>query len=53
MGFQQAIRDNLLYYWGYARGTLPSGPWELYGSTMSKLSSLVSLPLPLLSFLVL
>lgn len=39
---------------GYVQGraaSLPTGFWELYGATASKVTSFLTLPLPLLSFL--
>jgi hypothetical protein len=52
----QALRDNALYAYGYLQGrffSLPRSPAELYGRLVSKATSFISLPLPLLSFLAL
>ncbi|KAK3056137.1 hypothetical protein LTR09_002643 [Extremus antarcticus] len=53
---QQSIRDNLVYASGYVKGrsfTVPTSFSELYGVTFGKITSLLSLPLPFLSFLAL
>ncbi|KAK3720381.1 hypothetical protein LTR37_003792 [Vermiconidia calcicola] len=53
---QQLIRDNAVYASGYLKGrsfTVPTSFSELYAFTTSKLTSLVSVPLPFLSFLAL
>lgn len=50
------IRQNLSYAYGYAQGrfaSLPTTPSELYGQAVSKVTSFVALPIPLLSFLAL
>ena len=52
----QSVRDNLVYASGYLKGrsfTIPTSPSELYGTVVSRFTSLVSLPLPFLSFLAL
>lgn len=52
----QTMRDHLVYFSGYCQGrvySLPNSLGELYGLAISKVTSFVSLPLPLLSFLVL
>ena len=53
---QQTLRDNALYFWGYLQGrsfSLPRSFSALYGVLVSRVTSFVSLPLPLLSFLAL
>ena len=53
---QQTIRDNALYVYGYFQGrtfAFPRSISELYGVLISRVTSFVSLPLPLLSFLAL
>lgn len=53
---QQTIRDNILYAYGYVQGrsfSLPRSFSGLYGQLISKVTSFVALPLPLLSFLAL
>lgn len=53
---QQTIRDNVLYAYGYLQGrtfAFPRSISELYGLAVSKVTSFISLPLPLLSFLAL
>ncbi|KAI7195298.1 sterol desaturase family [Hortaea werneckii] len=50
----QAVRDQVLYYGGYAQGRyLPHSLAELYGRVVSRLTSIIAIPLPLLSFLAL
>lgn len=52
----QAIRDSFNYNHGYFQGrtlSLTDSVWSIYGLTMSKITSIVSIPLPLLSFLAL
>ena len=51
----QEMRDNVLYALGYAQGRfyLPRSIPELYGRVISKVTSLIAIPLPLLSFLAL
>ncbi|WPG99619.1 sterol desaturase family [Acrodontium crateriforme] len=52
----QAVRDNALYAYGYLNGrsfAFPRSFSALYGSVVSKATSLVALPLPFLSFLAL
>ena len=52
----QAIRDNVVYATGYLQGRsyqLPRSFSGLYGVLISKVTSLVALPLPFLSFLAL
>lgn len=53
---QQTIRDNALYAYGYLQGRtffFPRSFSELYALSVSKVTSFISLPLPLLSFLAL
>ncbi|KAK3696559.1 hypothetical protein LTR37_017901 [Vermiconidia calcicola] len=53
---QQSIRDSVVYASGYLKGrsfTVPTNFSELYAFATSKLTSLVSVPLPFLSFLAL
>ncbi|KAK5120976.1 hypothetical protein LTR85_005760 [Meristemomyces frigidus] len=50
------LRQNLSFAYGYAQGrfsSLPYTPSELYGQLISKVTSFVALPVPLLSFLAL
>ncbi|KYG46680.1 hypothetical protein M433DRAFT_64636, partial [Acidomyces richmondensis BFW] len=52
----QAARDYAIYARGYIQGrlfSLPHSPTELYGVLVSKVTSLITLPLPLLSVLAL
>jgi hypothetical protein len=52
---QQFVHDKLIYATAYLQGrfyALPRGPSDVYGLFVSKLTSLIALPLPLLSFLV-
>ncbi|GAB7365508.1 hypothetical protein MBLNU230_g6581t1 [Neophaeotheca triangularis] len=52
----QTLRERALYAYGYTQGRyfdLPTSLSELYGKTVSKLTSGLALPLPLLSFLAL
>ena len=52
----QSIRDNVVYASGYFQGRsyqLPRSFAELYAVLVSKVTSLISLPLPFLSFLAL
>lgn len=54
--WQQALRDKALWSYGYFQGrsgAFPSSISELYGIAVSKATSFVALPLPLLSFLAL
>jgi hypothetical protein len=54
--WQQALRDKVLWSYGYFQGRsvlLPRSVPELYGMAMSKVTSLVALPLPFLSILAL
>lgn len=56
MSLVQSARDQLQYSSGYLSGrffALPSSLSDLYGRIVSKATSLATLPLPLLSFLVL
>ncbi|PPJ61295.1 hypothetical protein CBER1_05094 [Cercospora berteroae] len=49
----QAVRDKLVYGSGYLSGRSagwPTGFWELYGTIMSKVTGMLTLPLPLVSF---
>jgi hypothetical protein len=51
----QFVRDKFIYATAYLEGrwyALPRGPSDVYGLFVSKLTSLIALPLPLLSFLV-
>lgn len=51
----QYIHDKALYASAYLQGrlyALPRGPTELYGVVVSRLTSILALPLPFLSFLV-
>lgn len=55
-GIIQWVRDELTYSQGYLSGryvALPNSFAGLYGATVSKLTSLISIPLPLLSMLAL
>ena len=55
-GLQQSIRDNVVYATGYVQGrsfALPHSFGELYGLLVSKVTGLIALPLPFLSFLAL
>ncbi|CAK1354983.1 hypothetical protein CB0940_01233 [Cercospora beticola] len=50
----QAVRDKLVYGSGYLSGRSagwPTGFWELYGTVMSKVTGMLTLPLPLVSFI--
>lgn len=52
----QTIRDYVIYNQGYFSGrsfSLSNIVWDAYGTAISKGSSLISLPLPFLSFLAL
>nr|OQO21997.1 hypothetical protein B0A51_12349 [Rachicladosporium sp. CCFEE 5018] len=52
----QSLRDNAMYFNGYMQGRsygFPTSLSQVYGSLMSKVTSFISLPLPLLSFLAL
>ncbi|KAK6443361.1 hypothetical protein LTR95_000187 [Oleoguttula sp. CCFEE 5521] len=52
----QSLRDNVLYFNGYMQGRsygFPTSLSQVYGSLVSKVTSFISLPLPLLSFLAL
>ncbi|OQO12250.1 hypothetical protein B0A48_02891 [Cryoendolithus antarcticus] len=52
----QSLRDNALYFNGYMQGRsygFPTSLSQLYGTLMSRVTSFISLPLPLLSFLAL
>jgi hypothetical protein len=52
----QSVRDSLYYSSGYVKGRgvpWPSSLSALYGSVVAKITRLVSLPLPFLSFLAL
>ena len=54
--WQQALRDKALWSYGYFQGRsilFPRNISELYGMVVSKATSFVALPLPLLSFLAL
>jgi hypothetical protein len=54
--FPQAIRENLVYASGYLKGrsfNFPTSLFELYGVTVGKVTNLLALPLPFLSFLAL
>lgn len=54
--WQQALRDKALWSYGYLQGRsilFPRNISDLYGMVVSKASSFVALPLPLLSFLAL
>jgi hypothetical protein len=54
--WQQTLRDNALWSYGYFQGRsilFPRSIPELYGMVVSKATSFVALPLPLLSFLAL
>ncbi|GAB7348517.1 hypothetical protein MBLNU459_g6916t3 [Dothideomycetes sp. NU459] len=56
MALLQSLRDNLLYNYGYFQGksySLTGSFSNVYGLLISKVSSFVSLPLPLMSFLAL
>jgi len=53
---QRSIRETVLYAYGYAQGRLfsfPRSASQLYATLISRLTSVVSLPLPFLSFLAL
>jgi len=53
---QQTIRDNALYAYGYLQGrtfAFPRSISEVYALGVSKVTSFISLPLPLLSFVAL
>lgn len=47
----QAIRDRFFFSEGWLHGTAPRGLGDLYGVVVGKITSLISLPLPFLSFL--
>ena len=47
----QAVRDRVFYSEGWLHGTLPRSLSDLYGSAVGQLTTLISLPLPFLSFL--
>ncbi|KAL1306977.1 hypothetical protein AAFC00_005610 [Neodothiora populina] len=52
----QTIRDSIVYNHGYFEGRTSSVTdflWSLYGTAMSKATSVASIPLPMLSFLAL
>lgn len=52
----QAVRDNALYAYGYLQGrhfSFTTSGSQMFGLMISKVSSFISLPLPLLSFLAL
>ena len=52
----QSVRDSLYYSSGYVKGRgvpWPTSPSAFYGSVVAKITRLVSLPLPFLSFLAL
>ncbi|KAK8196636.1 hypothetical protein M8818_006801 [Zalaria obscura] len=52
----QALRDDALYAYGYLSGksfSLTGSAAQVYGTMISKMSSLIALPLPFLSFLAL
>lgn len=52
----QAARDYIIYNHGYfsaKSGSLSSSMWNLYGTAISKASSVISVPLPILSFIAL
>jgi hypothetical protein len=54
--WQQTLRDNVLWSYGYFQGKsslFPRNFSDLYGMVVSKATSFVALPLPLLSFLAL
>lgn len=54
--WQQALRDKALWSYGYLQGRsilFPRSISDLYGMVVSKATSFVALPLPLLSFLAL
>lgn len=54
--WQQALRDKVLWSYGYFQGRsvlFPRNISELYGMVVSKATSFIALPLPLLSFLAL
>jgi len=54
--WQQTLRDQVLWSYGYFQGRsvpFPKSISELYGMAVSKATSFVALPLPLLSFLAL
>lgn len=54
--FVQAIRDQVQYSLGYAQGrsfAFPRNIADVYGTVVAKATNLVTLPLPLLSFLAL
>ena len=53
MASLQSIRDNLVYGSGYVAGRSPHSLSDVYAKIISKLTTLVSLPLPFLSFLAL
>lgn len=51
-----SVREQLQYSWGYVQGrsfAFPHSISDVYGRLIAKATSLVSLPLPLLSFLAL
>lgn len=56
MTLLQTVRDNVLYNYGYFQGksfSLSGSLSNIYGLLISRVSTFVSLPLPLLSFLAL
>ena len=56
MAALQSIRDNALYAYGYVQGRsflLPHSLSDVYALAVSKLTSLIALPLPFFSFLAL
>lgn len=53
MTIQQTIRDTIAYNHGYFQGrslSLTDNLWSMYGTVLSKATSMISIPLPLLSF---
>lgn len=56
MNLIQYARDNAQYGWGYFQGrayALPRSFSDVYGQLVAKTTSLITLPLPLLSFFLL
>ena len=49
----QAIRDRIVFTSGYIQGRFPHSPSDLWALSISKVTSLVAIPLPFLSFLAL